>query len=83
MREDRGEGSTATLNHQAFDSPRTFISFIFENDKWGEGHLEKAGWAKDELAPGELVPVPGLSPRSADCVGPSPPLRVGRGKAVS
>lgn len=25
------EGSTASLNHQAFDSPRTFISLIFEN----------------------------------------------------
>lgn len=63
----RGKGSTATPSHQAFHGPRTFISFIFENDKWERRSLEKAGRAKGELALGELIPVPGLSPRGVDC----------------
>lgn len=59
----RGKGSTATPSHQAFHGPRTFISFIFENDKWERRSLEKAGRAKGELAPGNwslcLALVPG------------------------
>ena len=40
----RGGSSTAILNHQASDSPRTFISFIFENQ--GEGFWRRRGGPK-------------------------------------